>query len=88
MIVLVEHKEDEHVETRTIHLPPALKVEVEKLIGERTSGPIWRNTRDEAWSPDTIYCHFKRLRTKLGLGEGIYPYAYRGKFGWCPLEVE
>ncbi|HEY2157155.1 MAG TPA: tyrosine-type recombinase/integrase [Isosphaeraceae bacterium] len=80
MIVLEEHKEDEHVELRTIHLTPALRSEVEALIGGRESGPIWRNSRGEAWTPDTIYCRFKRLRDKLGLGEGVYPYSFRHRF--------
>ncbi len=80
MIVLEEHKEDEHVEYRTIHLPPALRSEVEALIGDRTTGFIWLNTRGEAWTPDTIYCRFKRLKEKLNLGEGVYPYAMRHRF--------
>jgi integrase len=80
MIVLEEHKEDEHVEKRTVHLPPQLRREVESLIGDRTAGPIWRNTRGEAWTPDTIYCRFKRLRVKLKLGEGVYPYSMRHRF--------
>ena len=56
------------------------RLEVEKIIGDRTSGPIWRNTRGEAWTPDTIYCRFKRLRKTLGLGEGVYPYSMRHRF--------
>jgi integrase len=80
MIVLEEHKEDEHVEYRTIHLPPSLRLEVERLIEGRAGGYIWRNTRGEPWTPDTIYCRFKRMREKLGLKDGIYPYAYRHRF--------
>jgi integrase len=80
MIVLTEHKEDEHVEHRIIHLPPALRLEVEALIEDRDEGSIWRNTQGEAWTPDTIYCRFKRLRKKLGLGEGVYPYSMRHRF--------
>jgi len=80
MIILEEHKEDEHVELRTVHLTPQLRAEVEGLIGARTTGPIWRNSRGEAWVPDTVYCRFKRLRKKLGLKDGVYPYAYRHRF--------
>jgi len=80
MIVLEEHKDDAHVQYRTVHLTPPLRSEVEALIGERSAGPIWRNSRGEAWTPDTVYCRFKRLRTKLGLKDGVYPYAYRHRF--------
>jgi integrase len=80
MIVLTEHKEDGHVELRTIHLSPSLRTEVEELIAGRSEGPIWRNSRGEPWTPDTIYCRFKRLRKKLGLGEGVFPYAVRHRF--------
>ncbi len=80
MIVLTEHKEDRHVETRTIHLTPSLREEVERLIGGRTTGPIWTNSRGKPWKPDTIYCRFKRARKDLGLGDGVFPYSLRHNF--------
>lgn len=79
-IVLEEHKEDESGEDRIIHLPPDYRAEVEALIGSRTEGSIWRNSRGRAWTPDTIYCRFKRLPASLGLGDGVFPYSTRSRF--------
>lgn len=81
MIVLAVHKQDGSGGVRTIHLPPPVRAEVERLVEGRAAGPIWRNSRGDAWTPDTLYCRYKRLRRRLGLaGEGIYPYAERHRF--------
>ena len=55
---------------------------VERLIGARSEGPIFVNPRGDngVWTPDTLYCRFKRLRKKLGLGPGVFPYNLRSKF--------
>jgi integrase len=80
MIVLDKHKEDRHVETRTIHLTPELRARVEALIGSRTEGPIWRNTWGRPWKPNAIYKRFVQLRERHGLGDGVFPYAMRHRF--------
>lgn len=80
IIVLLEHKEDDRVEERIIYLTDAVKAEVERLIGCRTEGPIWRNNYGNRWTPDTIYCRYKRLAKSLGLGEGAFPYSARHRF--------
>lgn len=79
-IVLLEHKEDEHVEERIIYLTDAVKAQVERLIVGRAEGPIWRNAYGRPWTPDTLYCRFKRLRKDLGLGAGVFPYSARHRF--------
>jgi integrase len=79
-IVLSEHKEDETGEDRVIYLTESAKVLVEGLIGARHSGPIFRNSRGEPWTPDTVYCRFKRLRARLGITDGAYPYSFRHRF--------
>jgi len=80
VITLTEHKEDEAGKERTIYLTTESRDIVERLIGDRTDGPIFLNARNQAWTPDTLYCRFKRLRKKLGLGEGVFPYALRHRF--------
>lgn len=80
VITLNEHKEDESGDNRVIYLTTEARLVVERLIGSRTEGSIFRNSRGQPWTPDTLYCRFKRLRKKLGLGEGIFPYALRAKF--------
>lgn len=79
-IVLLEHKEDDRVDERIIYLTDAVKADAERLIGDRTKGPIWRNTYGNRWTPDSIYCRFKRLRKDLGLSEGVFPYSTRHRF--------
>lgn len=80
VIVLDEHKTDETGGERTIYLNANVRALVERLIGVRTTGHIFRNARDDPWTPDTLYCRFKRLRKKLGLGDGVFPYSLRSKF--------
>lgn len=80
-IVLLEHKEDAHVEERIIYLSAAVKADVERLIGDRKDGPIWRNARGRAWSPGVLYLRFWRFRRKNpGMGDGVFPYAFRHRF--------
>lgn len=79
-IVLREHKTDRHRRPRVIYLTGSLRAEVEALVGSRTEGPIWRNSDGNPWRPDAILSRFKRLRKKLGLGPGCFPYAMRTRF--------
>jgi integrase/recombinase XerC len=80
VITLGEHKADESGEDRTIYLTGEARDVVERLIDGRADGPIFLNSRGEPWTPDTLYCRFKRLRKKLGLGPGVFPYAVRHRF--------
>lgn len=81
MIVLVEHKTDDSGEDRVIYLDADARAVVERLCaGRDPDETIFRNTRKDPWTPDTIYCAFKRIRKRLGLGPGVFPYAMRGNF--------
>lgn len=81
MIVLEEHKTDDTGEPRIIYLDAEARAVVERLVASRQPGePIFLNGRNQPWKPDTLYCRFKRLRKKLGLGPGVFPYAMRGNF--------
>ena len=86
VIVLDIHKADDSGMPRLLYLSPAAREVVERLIGERTHGLIFRNSRGAAWTADTVFCRFKRLRTKLGLKEGVFPYACRSRFITDALE--
>ena len=79
-IVLPEHKTDEDGEDRIIYLSTAARALVEQSVAGRSEGPIFLNSRKQPWTPDTLYCRFKRLRKKLGLGDGVFPYATRHTF--------
>jgi site-specific recombinase XerD len=46
-------------------------------MGNRTSGPLFLNSRGRAWTPNAISCRMKQLRKKLGLPLGTVAYAYR-----------
>ena len=80
VITLDEHKGEESGDVRIIYLTSDARSVVERLIGSRADGPIFLNSRGDPWTPDTLYCRFKRLRKKLGLGEGVFPYSLRTKF--------
>ncbi len=81
MIILSEHKTDETGKDRVIYLPEEARNVVEQLVGNRQPDEsIFLNSRGQPWTPDTLYCRFKRLRKKLGLGDGVFPYALRTKF--------
>jgi integrase len=79
-IILTQHKEEHEGEDRVIYLNTVARKVVERAIGSRADGYIFLNSQDERWTPDTLYCRFKRLRKKLGLGEGTFPYAMRHAF--------
>ena len=80
VITLSEHKEDEAGEDRVIYLTGELAALVDRRIGGRGEGHIFLNSRGEPWTPDTLYCRFKRIRKKLGLGKGVFPYGVRTRF--------
>jgi integrase len=80
VITLQEHKEDDTGEDRVIYLSLKARGVVERLIGVRESGPIFRNGWGDAWKPDTLLSRFKRLREKLGIKKGCFPYAFRHRF--------
>jgi integrase len=80
VITLTEHKEKEFGEDRVIYLTRELAALVERRIAGREEGPIFLNSQGKPWTPDTLYCRFKRLREKLGLGNGVFPYGVRARF--------
>jgi integrase/recombinase XerC len=80
VITLLDHKEDESGEDRVIYLTASAAAVAERRIAGRAAGHIFLNSRGEPWTSDTLYCRFKRLRRKLGLGEGVFPYGVRTRF--------
>lgn len=87
IIVLDEHKEDEGGEPRILYLPPTLMERVKELAKGRQEGFVWRNAYGNPWKADTIYCRFKRLRKRLAIEEGAFPYACRSRFITDALEA-
>jgi integrase len=80
VIRLPRHKQDESGEDRVIYLTRDLAELVERRIAGREEGHIFLNSQGRPWTPDTLYCRFKRLREKLRLGEGVFPYGVRARF--------
>jgi integrase len=80
VITLVEHKTDDTGVDRIIYLSPLAGEIVEKLIGVRTTGHIFHNGWGGTFTPDTLYRRVHRLRVKLGIKEGVFPYAFRSRF--------
>lgn len=52
--------------SRVVYLPPRAVEIISRRCEEFPSGPIFRNTRGEPWSKNSIKCAFQRLRKKLG----------------------
>jgi integrase len=63
-----------------IYLTPCLQTLMRAVAAGRSSGPIFRNSRGEAWTSNAIRCRMRRLREKLGLPSGVVGYAYRHAF--------
>ncbi len=63
-----------------VYLPPCL-LTLSKLLCDRYGeGFLFRNSKGEPWKKDTIGQRFERMRSKLGLPEGIVAYSYRHTF--------
>lgn len=63
---------------RVIFLPDDALEICRRLIEKHPEGPIFRNTRGQAWTKDSINCRFKRLREKLD--SPMCAYAIRHSF--------
>ena len=70
VIILAEHKEDEYGEDRIIYLTPALTELVERLIGVRTEGPIFRNAPRRAVDVGHAALPVQAHPQEAGAGQG------------------
>jgi site-specific recombinase XerD len=76
--VLDQHKtEGKTGEPRVVILTPAMIELTRKLIAKYADGPLFRNRDGKAWNRNSIRCRFRRVRTKLGLGNDLVAYLYR-----------
>ncbi|MGC4004626.1 MAG: tyrosine-type recombinase/integrase [Pirellulales bacterium] len=66
----------------TIFLSPCMQTVTRILLHARgrSGGPLFRNSRGNPWSKDSIGHRFRNLREKLGYDESIVPYSYRHGF--------
>lgn len=81
-IVLVEHKTAKKTgKPRTIAIGEQLAEVVGEAIGDRTEGLIWRDEKDQPWTPDKLSARWRSLRRKLGLPEGRPLYTIRHYVG-------
>lgn len=63
-----------------IFLSPCLQTITRLAIGNRTSGPLFVNSRGRPWNANSIDQRIVTLRRKLDLPEETVPYAYRHTF--------
>lgn len=79
--VVPEHKTVDKIERPiVVYLSPCLQALTRALIVGRTSGPLFRNSRGEAWSANAIRCRMRRLRAALGIEAGTVAYSYRHSY--------
>lgn len=76
--VFRKHKTVHHTgRPRIVYLTPPMIKLCRRLVREHPEGPLFRNTRGELFSRNSIICRFSRLREKLGLARGVVAYCYR-----------
>lgn len=60
-----------------IQLSPCLQTLTRILLANRTSGPLFLNSKGTKWTSDAIQRRIANMEKKLGLPEGTVAYAYR-----------
>jgi integrase len=53
--------------SRVVYLTPRADAIVQRLIAQYPQGKLFRNTRGNPWTKDSINCQMRRLKTKLGM---------------------
>jgi integrase len=62
---------------RVVYLTPPMQKLCERLIRERTEGPLFLNSRGKPWTANALRCRFRRLRDKFPALAGVTAYCYR-----------
>jgi integrase len=76
--VFAQHKTQRKTkEARIVILTPAMVELTERLMERYPSGPLFRNSDGNPWNRNSIRCRFRRVRTKLNLGNSVVAYLYR-----------
>jgi len=63
-----------------VYLDPCMQALTRMLMALRPKGPLFLNSRKQAWTKDAIKCRMTRLRKKLDLPPGTVAYGYRHGF--------
>ena len=78
---LREHKTDAKTASpRIIYLTPAMQALTERLIAERSEGPLFVNRRGKPWTSNAIRCRFRAIRKRFPELKGVVAYTYRHTF--------
>jgi integrase len=82
VIVLTKHKTARKTrKARRIGVGKKLRRIVDRLIGNRETGPIFRDGKGEPWTPGKISRRFSMIRNELGLSKDLVLYCLRHSFG-------
>jgi integrase len=84
--VLLEHKTDRTGRVRTVYLPPHILGLCRKLAAKHPTGPLFRNTRGEAWKKTGWKQAMERAQRKLGLDRRPLTSGYRHTFATDALQ--
>jgi integrase len=75
-ITLPKNKSKGKKKRRVLYLNPAARALVLKWGADFNSGPLFRNSRDEPWTKDSLSCAFGRLQKKTEI-DGLCAYTLR-----------
>jgi integrase/recombinase XerC len=68
------------IRKRTVYLTDGIVELTRRLIGERTTGNVFRNSRGVPWGDRAAGLRFLVLRKRLGLSKGVTAYSLRHRF--------
>ena len=57
---------------RVVYRTPAALTITQRLMVERPTGPLFRNTDGQAWTPDATNCRFQTIKKKLKVKYSLY----------------
>ncbi len=78
---LTKHKTAKRTgKPRTIVLIDPMKKLTARLMREHPEGPLFVNTKGQAFTCNAIRCRIRNIRERLGLGKKVVAYCYRHTF--------
>jgi integrase len=87
VVILWRHKSGKKTgKPRVIFLTPTTKAICKRLVGQHPSGPIFRTSKGNPWTKNSLNCRFRRLRIKYPALKGVTAYTMRHTYGTNALE--
>jgi integrase len=89
IVILQEHKTGAKTDRPRILVLSARALAIlTELTGRHPTGPLFRNSRNNAWTRQTVQQNFERVRRKLNLGPEATAHALRHRFATDALVTQ